>query len=341
MEYMGAWVAACPYFGENSQPADRYVPLALLLLDLVRSETDSQPEGVIAGAGMCLNWMVIARASMATALWNAGFLDVCQATMQRCVNAVSLSFRLTFRFTYSVDDYRYNAMERISQENLIPTGVLAITNAVVSQAQASGIDVIQPLVDAGAVDMVISTLTAYQMLGKPEATSVASIQWGALFTLETLLASDQAQLIVDKLRSAGVDSFRYLLDHPLVLWADVGAETGNQATSIAALVWGRDDDGAQAGLRFQQQDIDKIVEVKGHRGAAGTFYPMLSGHGQSILSLSVSENNKELLLASKGFIPLLVDSLLLDPAHPRMENATIMGVTDWDAAKGAFPVRMS
>ena len=29
-----------------------------------------------------------------------------------------------------------------------------------------------------------------------------------------------------------------------------------------------------------------------------------------------------------------MDSLLLDPAHPRMENESLNGKTDWEAAKG-------
>jgi hypothetical protein len=39
------------------------------------------------------------------------------------------------------------------------------------------------------------------------------------------VASAQAKPIVAKLRSAGVDSFRYLIDQPLVLWEAIGSET--------------------------------------------------------------------------------------------------------------------
>jgi hypothetical protein len=60
---------------------------------------------------------------------------------------------------------------------------------------------------------------------------------------------------------------------------------------------------------------------------------MTAAHGQSILNLCVSDLNKEMLLQAKGFISLLVDSLLLDPEHPRMENVTLTGVTDWESAK--------
>ena len=97
-------------------------------------------------------------------------------------------------------------------------------------------------------------------------------------------------------------------------------------------VWGRDDGGG--GLAFKQQDIEKIVEVAGHRGVVASLFPMLPTHGQAILSLCVSDINKELLLNAEGFIPLLVDSLLLDPQHPRQENAAMQGTTDWEAAKG-------
>lgn len=61
---------------------------------------------------------------------------------------------------------------------------------------------------------------------------------------------------------------------------------------------------------------------------------MQEDHGKAILSLCISDLNKELLLGVAGFIPLLVDSLLLDPDHPRMENVTFQGKTDWEAAKG-------
>jgi hypothetical protein len=33
-------------------------------------------------------------------------------------------------------------------------------------------------------------------------------------------------------------------------------------------------------------------------------------------------------------VALLIDSLLLDPAHPRRDNETLMGKTDFEAVKG-------
>lgn len=83
-------------------------------------------------------------------------------------------------------------------------------------------------------------------------------------------------------------------------------------------VWGRDDDGG--GLTFNQRDIDKMVQMADHHGQYAEIALSLglpTDFGQTILNLCVSDINKQLLLNSEGFIPLLMDSLLLDPKHPR------------------------
>jgi hypothetical protein len=79
-------------------------------------------------------------------------------------------------------------------------------------------------------------------------------------------------------------------------------ETGASATRVAALVWGRDEDGGD--LTFKQDDIDLLVEHQDHRGPwANTPHLQLKeGYGQPLLCLSVSDRNKELLLNSKGFM---------------------------------------
>eukprot|EP01051_Picozoa_sp_SAG22_P020420 SAG22_NODE_4123_length_1377_cov_1.038341_1_plen_95_part_10 len=61
---------------------------------------------------------------------------------------------------------------------------------------------------------------------------------------------------------------------------------------------------------------------------------MLATHGEALLSLCVSDTNKELLLATEGLVRVLVDSLLLDPEHPRKSKASMQGTTDWEGAKG-------
>eukprot|EP01043_Picozoa_sp_COSAG02_P068075 COSAG02_NODE_11171_length_1777_cov_2.868892_1_plen_409_part_00 len=214
MEMLDAWMVACPYLAETSHPVDHYLPLAMLLLDLVRSQADTQPEGVLAGVGGCVCQIVQGKPPLAKAVYEAGFLEVFDKLTQR-----------------------YNPMQRISKTNHVSTAWFSALKDVVEGAQAAGCDLIQPLLDVGALDSVISALNAYQMMGKPEEANVIIMQWSMLNILEILLKSTHAAPIVSKkLRGAGADSFRYLLDNPLVNLPSVGFETGSQATRIAAMV---------------------------------------------------------------------------------------------------------
>ena len=309
MAMLEAWLSSIPYFGP--EPADRYVPLALLCMDLARSEVDEHPEGIIVGAWFVVSLTASNNPLASKAVFERGFLDAFQASIAA-----------------------FNPMELVSRQLLISSALLdAVMNAT-RGAQAAGVEVVQPLLDAGAVDVAISILTAYQMLGDPDEACNISVTLGSLYFLEVGLGSARdSEKIVAKLRRAGVECIRYLLDNPLSMIASLGLASGVQATKIAAMTWGRDDD--VGGLSFKQQDIDNIVHVADHRGPGATLWPMRPNHGRYILSLSISDRNKELLLSAEGFLPLLVDSLLLDPEHPRMENNTMMGeTTDWEGAKG-------
>ena len=164
---------------------------------------------------MCMALAVMQKPPLGKALWDAGFLLVFYTGVMQ----------------------RYNPIERISKSNLVAAGISSALNMVFEGAQTEGVEVMQQLLDTGALDIAISGLNAYQMLGKPEEASVCSVSFGVLYLLEVLLRSPQARPIVtDKLRSAGVDSFRYLIDNPLVLWEVAGLETGVRATQIAARV---------------------------------------------------------------------------------------------------------
>ena len=93
-------------------------------------------------------------------------------------------------------------------------------------------------------------------------------------------------------------------------------------------VWGRDEDGDGV-FTFTQSDVDKVVHLADHRGAVaqlGGSWVLKSSHGLSILNLCISDANKSLLLKCDGFVPLLVDSLLLDPDHPRRAEADFEAV---------------
>eukprot|EP01043_Picozoa_sp_COSAG02_P024343 COSAG02_NODE_1328_length_13219_cov_45.612652_2_plen_128_part_00 len=74
--WFAQWMDRVPYCGQKPRPDDRYTPIALMLLDLVRSEIDTQSEAVIACAAITLHIVSFYRPSVAKALWDDGFLDV-------------------------------------------------------------------------------------------------------------------------------------------------------------------------------------------------------------------------------------------------------------------------
>ena len=200
------------------EPGDRYLPLALLCLELVRFE--EHPETVLFGAGIVLLWTMSRCPPNAKAMWEAGALDVIAASL-----------------------LRFNPIERVQGgsacTSFVPSALWAALKELVESGVLAGIEVVQPLLDAGLADAAVSAVTAYQMLGNPKHASPCSLCYGALQTLERLLATprSQAEPIVSKLRSAGVAAIRFLIDNPLVVMRDSGVETGIQATRIAALVW--------------------------------------------------------------------------------------------------------
>jgi hypothetical protein len=292
--FMGLWGAHQPYLEHNAQPADRYLPLAMQLLDLIRNP-DGQSEAIVCGAWMGLT-VVGLNPRVAVPLGEAGFVELAMAALQK-----------------------YSPLERIGRRQLTPTAIFSALGNLVSQMTLGGADVVPALLAAGAIDMAISCLTAYQVLGNAAEASVMSVWYGGLDFLDKLrLGSPEAAPIVEKLRSAGVDAFRFILDNPLAYLRVLGLETAPTAVRVAALVWGRDED---SGLEFTQEDIDQVVQLADLRsermsGPSAIFFPLHEGFALSLKNLCVSDANKLLLLRADGMLRVVVDALLLDPDHP-------------------------
>jgi hypothetical protein len=196
--FIEAWVAQCPILGLNASPSDRFLPLMLLVLELLREPRESLPSGIVCGAWHCLCWMpmlgVGAPPTVAKALWEAGFVEVFLAHL-----------------------HAFSPEEQIGRTHIATTSMFCALKDVVQGAQAAGVDVVRPLLDVGAIDIALSTLTAYQSVGDAEAVSVTAVAWGTLLLLETLAFRGSAAVakeIVEKLRAESRSTFMYLLDHP-------------------------------------------------------------------------------------------------------------------------------
>eukprot|EP01043_Picozoa_sp_COSAG02_P058080 COSAG02_NODE_7167_length_3141_cov_3.358317_5_plen_195_part_01 len=111
--------SANPYMVPPEAP-DKYLSLAFMCLALVRSETDSHQEEVIAGAWFVINCVSLFSPTVAKAVWEAGFLEVFQTSIAR-----------------------FNPMERVSRRQLIPSAILDCMKNVILSLQTEGIEVVQ------------------------------------------------------------------------------------------------------------------------------------------------------------------------------------------------------
>ena len=86
-------------------------------------------------------------------------------------------------------------------------------------------------------------------------------------------------------------------------------------------MFGRDEGGSE--FTFTHEHIDTALTRWSQIVRAEGYYAVLKPSAGSIMALDlcVSDKNKPLILANAGFIPYLVDALLLDPGHPRADMA--------------------
>jgi hypothetical protein len=82
-------------------------------------------------------------------------------------------------------------------------------------------------------------------------------------------------------------------------------------------VFGRDEGGSE--FTFSQQHIDILLSRWSQTVRAVGLSKNTTPTADTImaLELTISDENKPLLLANKTFIPYLVDALLVDQGHPR------------------------
>ena len=187
LQMLGEFVAHNPFTSTRS-PGDRYIPMAKLLLDLVR-EPAGLPDAIVDGAYQTLCFCSLGHPQVGLAIWQAGFLEVMQAMLKR-----------------------YSPLERVSRGHLIPTGLFIAWREVTAATREAGLETLETMVESGAVDIAVSSLTAVQHLKAKEA-SCCVITYDALQILEELrLWTPESAPIVAKLRSAGVDAFRHAIN---------------------------------------------------------------------------------------------------------------------------------
>ena len=188
---------------------------------------------------------------------------------------------------------------------------------LVGPAQIGGEDLTGELLACGFIDQFVAMLNAVEELG---ASNVCGdvIFFGLWFL--KLLDGEALPQIEEKLRAAK-PALRYLCDSPITSVAEIGWTCGVFSVFIAANLFGRDEGNT---FGFVQKDIDGVVEFEFEMLRASTWgkiWQLVLNQCKGLLSLCISDSAKKMLLEHAGFIPLLIDGLLLDDEHPRKDTA--------------------
>ena len=119
------------------------------------------------------------------------------------------------------------------------------------------------------------------------------------------------------------------LEKPLEWTKTTGHGSATQIPMICASFFGRDESGGP--FSFSQAEVDGVLEfIKST--FTGPWYPfakLLPGYTcVPVLSLAISDSNKDMMLRNPGWIPHLLEGLLLDPEHPRNQPDQPTGPPD-------------
>ena len=183
-------------------------------------------------------------------------------------------------------------------------------------AQFGGVDLTPELLACGFIDAIVSALIAVEKLGV-ENVHGNVVVWGLLGALRALDGEATPQ-IEELARKALPSALRCVKDSEIAYFTEFGLTAATFAAIVAAYLWGKDEDNP---FGFKQGDIDGfiVLSIELMRCANyGASVPLYSNQCRGLLSLCISDAAKQLLLSSNaGFIPHLIDGLLLDPEHPR------------------------
>ncbi len=194
-------------------------------------------------------------------------------------------------------------------------------------------ELLHMLVSSGIVDVMASLFKAHELRG-PDMLADANV--GALcyllWSLGSLdITSAEGCAIMEML--TGIPStLRFLIDNTVILFKDFGSTSSAWSGMLYALAFGKlegtsSGTKALASFEFSQEMIDDIVSI--HSGwlytneELVTLSPVLPPYFlRPVVHLSISDEQKQLLVKSPGLVPLLHHALFAeDDSHPRKDMA--------------------
>ena len=300
-----------PRWESDSEGTARIERLSELALALVR-DADAAPDDVICGLNVAL-FLTMSRPAVAASQLKGGLLD----------GAVALA-------------KRSSPMDWASASSAAGRQVLSIAQTVggLAQTDLASVgyhDFLRLLVESDMVDVMASLFKAHElrgpsMLDDASVGALAYFQWG-LSNLD--ITSAEGRPIMEMLTSMP-SALRFLIDHTLTLYKDLGSTTSSWAGMLCALAFGKLEAASpgaglsSAAFDFSQQIIDDIVSIHSEwlHGQLAAVIPVLTPYFlRPLVHLSISDQNKTNLVQSAGLLTLLRHALFddTDDSHPRKD----------------------
>eukprot|EP01052_Picozoa_sp_SAG31_P033152 SAG31_NODE_3711_length_3960_cov_5.475265_5_plen_482_part_01 len=173
----------------------------------------------------------------------------------------------------------------------------------------------QIFVDCGALDQCITAADAFASRGGTDIEDINCFAFGMSLSLVSKCGA-RHPAVEDRVRRAA-GSLSFCLEHDLDYARENGGTSGTTAAGICAVVFGRDED--SAGFSFSQDQIDSLLTWWSSvmRGDGWNKPKKPTEDTVHVLDLCISDTNKQKLLRNPNFLPYMVESLMLDPKHPR------------------------
>jgi hypothetical protein len=220
-----------------------------------------------------------------------------------------------------------------------------VTGCMTEALNASGYDLTARLLESGYIDACVDAMRAVEQLRKDELLANHNI----VFLMKSLAPINYGKCldrIQDKLRGAS-SALRCMIDRDLTSIGSWAWSTGLFGSIVAANLFGRAEK-EEGAFVFKQKDLDRLSEGTQPRvshflsdfplpsytdlvlidGLVDTFavlysqellvpttygeiFPFATDFSHGLLAACISDSNKQMLLNHEGFVPLLLEGLLL------------------------------
>eukprot|EP01050_Picozoa_sp_SAG11_P016871 SAG11_NODE_2357_length_3468_cov_1.841199_2_plen_688_part_00 len=310
--------------GSTNQGASRNAKLVAIAEELLR-----RPDAPLGGAslvrpGLCLliAWCMLGRPAIGKLVVQRGFVDWAVAALE-------------------ARDRECSWVVSKGQPDTLAMGIWwVLTDSVTTGACDLDIDLTAVALQAGAADLAISVLAACKAMQEQGRIDINNgIVGYALWMLSSLdlRYSSASAVLLEKFR-ANVSLIKHILRAKLPCMDCFGLSTGTWGSKLLAIICGKDENKQPV---LEQKDVEGLIRLTTeytHPTFFGFMIQLkdfaLTGVVLPILNMTVSDENKRRLLRCPGFIALLVDGLLLDPAHPRAgHDREVMAVVQRDYAE--------